>query len=108
MQPACFCRSAAICQCAGSLIANNRPRHSPRVGRRQADLGLPPGVVEGGTFGCVPLFSIWQQAERSNCSRTSIEKSEPFMPVTEPGLVSIIPKVDGRRLRSERTRQAII
>src|SRR5215510_5622378 len=30
------------------------------------------------------------------------------MPATEPGLVSIVRKVDGRRLRSERTRQAII
>ena len=30
------------------------------------------------------------------------------MPATEPGLVFIVPKVDGRRLRSERTRQAII
>ena len=30
------------------------------------------------------------------------------MPATEPGLDSILPKVDGRRLRSERTRQAII
>jgi AcrR family transcriptional regulator len=30
------------------------------------------------------------------------------MPATEPGLVSIVPKVDGRRLRSERTRQVII
>jgi AcrR family transcriptional regulator len=30
------------------------------------------------------------------------------MPATEPGLVSVVPKVDGRRLRSERTRQAII
>src|SRR5262245_13188687 len=107
MQPACFCRSAAICQCACSLIANNRARHCPRVGRRQADLGLPPGVGEGGTFGCVPLFSIWQQAERPTVP-APVEKSEPFMPVTEPGLVSIIPKVDGRRLRSERTRQAII
>jgi AcrR family transcriptional regulator len=30
------------------------------------------------------------------------------MPATETGLVSKVPKVDGRRLRSERTRQAII
>ena len=30
------------------------------------------------------------------------------MPATEPGLVSVVPKVDGRRLRRERTRQAII
>jgi hypothetical protein len=30
------------------------------------------------------------------------------MQANEPDLVSIIPKVDGRRLRSERTRQAII
>jgi AcrR family transcriptional regulator len=30
------------------------------------------------------------------------------MPATEPGLVSIVRKVDGRRLRSERTRLAII
>jgi AcrR family transcriptional regulator len=27
---------------------------------------------------------------------------------TEPGLVSILPKIDGRRLRSERTRQTLI
>src|SRR5262245_53196308 len=30
------------------------------------------------------------------------------MPATEPGLVSIVRKVDGRRLRSKRTRQAVI
>ena len=30
------------------------------------------------------------------------------MPAPEPGLDSIVPKVDGRRLRSERTRQALI
>src|SRR5262245_17604161 len=30
------------------------------------------------------------------------------MPAPEPGLDSIVPKVDGRRLRSERTRQVII
>jgi AcrR family transcriptional regulator len=30
------------------------------------------------------------------------------MPATEPGLVSIVRKVDGRRLRSKRTRQALI
>src|SRR5215475_5441441 len=30
------------------------------------------------------------------------------MPATEPGLVSIVRKVDGRRLRSERTRQTLI
>jgi len=30
------------------------------------------------------------------------------MPVAEPGLDAIVPKVDGRRLRSERTRQAIL
>ena len=30
------------------------------------------------------------------------------MSATEPGLVSILPKIDGRRLRSERTRQALI
>jgi AcrR family transcriptional regulator len=30
------------------------------------------------------------------------------MPATDPSLVSIVPKADGRRLRSERTRQAII
>ena len=30
------------------------------------------------------------------------------MAATEPGVVSIVPKVDGRRLRSERTRQALI
>src|SRR5215475_6341465 len=37
-----------------------------------------------------------------------VDASEPFVSATEPGLVSILPKIDGRRLRSERTRQALI
>jgi len=61
----------------------------------------PDRKVQGSTD-----VRLWPRADAP--SPAPVEKSGPFVSATEPGLVSIVPKVDGRRLRSERTRQALI